>query len=69
VDEAQFAYGGQALVRVTLHDGSQMAIDQLTKAGLVVTRREGNVVVGRVAVGSLEAISKLAVVAWIGPGR
>jgi hypothetical protein len=69
VDEAQFVFGGQAFVRVTLSDSSQGAIDQLTRAGLVVTRREGYVIVGRVAVAALEAISKLAVVTWIAPGR
>ena len=69
MDEAQFVFGGQAFVRVTLSDASQGAIDQLTRAGLVVTRREGYVVVGRVAVEALEAISKLPVVTWMAPGR
>ncbi|MBZ5626499.1 MAG: VIT and VWA domain-containing protein [Acidobacteriia bacterium] len=67
VDESRFVFGDQDYIRVTLNDASPAAIEQLRKAGLVVTRTEGNVVAGHVALASLEAISKLPIVTWIAP--
>jgi Ca-activated chloride channel family protein len=67
VDEARFVFGDQAYVRVTLSDASPTSIEQLRKAGLVITKTEGNVIAGHVALSSLEALSKLPIVTWIAP--
>jgi Ca-activated chloride channel family protein len=67
VDEARFVFGDQVYIRVTLGDASPAAIEQLRKAGMVVTRTEGNVIAGHVLLASLEALSKLPIVTWIGP--
>ena len=67
VDEARFVFGDQAYIRVTLSDASPAAIEQLRNAGMVVTKSEGNVIVGHVPLASLEALSKLPMVTWIAP--
>jgi Ca-activated chloride channel family protein len=67
VDEARFVFGDQAYIRVTLSDASPAAIEQLRKAGLVITKTEGNVIAGHVPLASLEALSKLPLVTWIAP--
>ncbi len=67
VDEARFVFGGEAYIRVTLSDASPVAIEQLRTAGLVVTRTEGNVIVGHIPLARLEALSKLGAVSWIAP--
>ena len=38
-----------------------------SEPGLVITKAEGNVVSGHVALASLEALSKLPMVTWIAP--
>ena len=69
VDEAQFVFGGDAYVRITLSDLSPAALEGLRKAGFVTVRQSGNRITGHAPVAALEAISKLAFVAWIEPGR
>ena len=69
VDEAQFVFGGDAYVRITLSDVSPAALEGLRKAGFVTVRQSGNRITGHAPVAALEAISKLAFVAWIEPGR
>ena len=67
VDEARFVFGDQAYIRLTLSDASPAAIEQLRKAGLVVTKTEGNVLVGHVSLAALESLSKLPMIAMIAP--
>ena len=67
VDESRFVFGDQAYIRVTLADSSPAAIEQLRKAGLTITRTEGNVLVGQIALTALETLAKLPAVAWIAP--
>jgi hypothetical protein len=67
VDEARFVFGDRAYIRVTLSDASPATIEQLRNAGFVVTKTEGNVLVGHVALASLEALSKLPMVTAIAP--
>ncbi len=67
VDETRFVFGGEAYLRITLTDPSTLALDQLRKAGLTITRQEGNAVIGHAPVAKVEAISKLTFVAWIAP--
>ena len=67
VDEARFVFGDQAYIKITVRDTSPAAIEQLRNAGLVVTKVEGNVVSGHVALAKLEGVSRLPMVTWIGP--
>jgi len=66
-DESRFVFGGDAFVRVTVSDASAGALEQLRKAGFVISRREGNVLSGHIPVAGLEAVSNLAFVMWIAP--
>jgi len=67
VDEAKFVFGGQAYVRITLTEASPAAMEQLRKAGFVITRAEGVVVTGHVLLSGMEALSQLPIVAAIAP--
>jgi len=67
VDEARFVFGNDAYIRVTLIDATPAAIEQLRKAGLVVTKTEGAVVSGHIPLAALEALSQLPIVASISP--
>jgi Ca-activated chloride channel family protein len=67
VDEARFVFGDRAYIRVTLSDASPATIEQLRNAGFVLTKTEGNVLVGHAALASLEALSKLPMVTAIAP--
>jgi Ca-activated chloride channel family protein len=67
VDEARFVFGNDAYIRVTLIDVTPAAIEQLRKAGLVVTKTEGAVISGHVPLAALEALSQLPIVASISP--
>jgi len=67
VDEAKFVFGDQAYVRITLTEASRAAMEQLRKAGFVITRAEGTVVTGHVLLSSMEALSQLPIVAAIAP--
>jgi Ca-activated chloride channel family protein len=66
-DESRFVFGGDAFVRVTVSDVSAGALEQLRKAGFVISGRAGNVLSGHVPVVGLEAVSRLAFVMWIAP--
>jgi hypothetical protein len=65
VDESRFVFGGEAHLRITVADTSAAAMEQLRNAGLVIIRREGNIISGRIAVGNVEALSKLPFITWI----
>jgi hypothetical protein len=65
VDESRFVFSGEAYVRVTVSDASPAGLAALRNAGFTITRQEGNVIVGRIAVEKLEALSKLPVVSRI----
>ncbi len=67
VDEARFVFGDRAYVRITLNGASPAALEVLRNAGLVITKSEGNVVVGHVAVAQLEPLSTLPIVSFIAP--
>ena len=67
VDETRFVFGGEAYIRITLNDASAGALDQLRRVGFLITRQEGNIVIGHAPVAKVEAISKLPAVAWIAP--
>jgi hypothetical protein len=69
IDEARFVFGGRALVRITLTDASPAALEELKKAGVTITGQRGSIVSGSVAVEKLEAVTLLAIVAQIVPGR
>jgi len=60
-------FGGHAYLRMTLSDASPGVIDQLRKAGMVITRQDGNRITGHAPVAALEPISKLASVTWMAP--
>jgi hypothetical protein len=69
VDEAQFVFGGDAYVRITLSDFSPAALEGLRRAGFVTMRRNGNRISGHAPVAALEVISKLVFVVWIEPAQ
>ena len=54
-------------MRVTVSRVSAGALEQLRKAGFVISGRAGNVLSGHVPVAGLEAVSRLAFVMWIAP--
>jgi hypothetical protein len=67
VDESRFVFGDEAYIRLTLNDQSPDAIDQLRKAGLVITAQQGGTVQGHIAIARLEALSKLTFVQRLAP--
>jgi Ca-activated chloride channel family protein len=63
VDEAQFVFGDKARVRVTITAG--MPLETLRRLGFELTRTEGSVMVGQIAVDKLEALVKLPGVVFV----
>jgi len=66
-EESRFVIGGEAYVRLTLTSAPADALEQLKKAGLAITRQEGNEVTGHIAVAKLEGMSQLPFIVWIAP--
>jgi hypothetical protein len=67
VEESKFVFGGEAYVRLTVADVSADALDQLRRAGLVITNQQGGTVQGHIPVARLESLSKLPFVQRIVP--
>ena len=65
VDEARFVFGGLAHVRMKLAAATPAALEQLRKLGFELLRGDSGVLVGRVAVGKLEAVANSPLVLWI----
>ena len=67
MDESKFVFGNEAYVRISISDQSREATNQLRMAGLVVTEEQGGTIHGHIAIGRLEALSKLPFVQHLAP--
>jgi hypothetical protein len=67
VDESKFVFGNEAYIRISVSDQSPDALNQLRRAGLVITAQQGGTIQGHIAIARLESLSKLPFVKQLTP--